>query len=394
MIAAVWIASIIISSPPLFGWRAKDDEFKETGGCTLIKLLSYRIYSSVGSFFLPALVMLFVYARIFKVIHDREKYLMSSNEVTHRRKLPKTKPLVKDKSEVIIANKSSILSSGNCNTVVNNIMLKTKRSGKTNAFAKKNITFKNEMNTIDESDNHDRYSHSNQIEPTFDNNKLLKKQKTVFFNKLNNSATTVLDTDTNNNGYKIKSTYSSTPVLNDDESSKHNLKENDKQNEIKCKNKKFYHDIINIDKSKRRKFFNTSTHHFCSNNDHHLNKFSNSSTSGQNTNQTRVQEELRLLKESKAAKTLAIVVGGFIICWLPFFVVYILEPFCPTCNIPYSFIDSITWLGYVNSAINPFIYAFYSKQFRSAFYRLTLGMCKRNKDNKYFSYQNNKSPVN
>ena len=109
---------------------------------------------------------------------------------------------------------------------------------------------------------------------------------------------------------------------------------------------------------------------------------------------SRYNEQLRLLKESKAAKTLSIVVGGFIVCWLPFFIVYILEPLCPpdsdilpVCYISSTFVDCITWLGYFNSAINPFIYAFYSQQFRSAFYRLTIGKCKNNKKEKYFTYK-------
>jgi hypothetical protein len=92
MIAVVWIASIIISSPPLIPSLFSEDINNESQGCAISKLLSYRIYSSTGSFFLPAFVMLFVYARIFKVIHDREKYLMTSNEVSRKRNLPPKKP--------------------------------------------------------------------------------------------------------------------------------------------------------------------------------------------------------------------------------------------------------------------------------------------------------------
>lgn len=85
---------------------------------------------------------------------------------------------------------------------------------------------------------------------------------------------------------------------------------------------------------------------------------------------------MRLLKESKAAKTLAIVVGGFIASWMPFFVIYVLEAILPRGYISKLLFDWLTWLGYFNSAINPIIYAFYSKQFRSAFYRLTFGKCR------------------
>ena len=74
MIAFVWIVSFLISCPPVFGWKDKN---RQENTCSLNLLLSYRIYSSIGSFFLPCFIMIFVYARIFKVIHEREKYLKS-----------------------------------------------------------------------------------------------------------------------------------------------------------------------------------------------------------------------------------------------------------------------------------------------------------------------------
>ncbi|CAF4390554.1 unnamed protein product, partial [Adineta steineri] len=85
------------------------------------------------------------------------------------------------------------------------------------------------------------------------------------------------------------------------------------------------------------------------------------------------RERIRFMKEQKTAKTLAIVVGGFILFWLPFFIMYVIPPKI------HGFSDLtatlITWLGYFNSVINPFIYAYCSKQFRMAFWNITFGIC-------------------
>lgn len=74
----------------------------------------------------------------------------------------------------------------------------------------------------------------------------------------------------------------------------------------------------------------------------------------------------RFKMETKAAKTLGIIVGGFILCWMPFFTMYVVRAFCPD-RIPPLLFSILFWLGYCNSAINPCIYAMFSKDFRFAF---------------------------
>lgn len=77
----------------------------------------------------------------------------------------------------------------------------------------------------------------------------------------------------------------------------------------------------------------------------------------------------RFRMETKAAKTLGIIVGGFIFCWLPFFTMYLIRAFCKSCINDLLF-SVMFWLGYCNSVINPIIYALFSKDFRFAFKRI------------------------
>uniref|UniRef100_T1KL44 G-protein coupled receptors family 1 profile domain-containing protein n=1 Tax=Tetranychus urticae TaxID=32264 RepID=T1KL44_TETUR len=76
----------------------------------------------------------------------------------------------------------------------------------------------------------------------------------------------------------------------------------------------------------------------------------------------------RLLAETKAAKTVGIIVGGFIICWFPFFTIYLIRGYCRDQNcVPKLLLTIFTWLGYTNSAVNPIIYGLFSRDFRRAF---------------------------
>ncbi|XP_030287619.1 trace amine-associated receptor 13c-like [Sparus aurata] len=71
--------------------------------------------------------------------------------------------------------------------------------------------------------------------------------------------------------------------------------------------------------------------------------------------------------ECKAAKTLSIVLGAFIFCWMPFFVNAIADPLTGF-SMPFLLYDSIVWLGYFNSTLNPIIYALFYPAFKKCFH--------------------------
>ncbi|CAH1396975.1 unnamed protein product [Nezara viridula] len=81
-------------------------------------------------------------------------------------------------------------------------------------------------------------------------------------------------------------------------------------------------------------------------------------------------------RERKAAKTLAIITGAFVMCWLPFFIIAILLPICSmynVCVLNDHLFAFFLWLGYFNSTLNPIIYTIFSPEFRHAFKRILCG---------------------
>ena len=85
------------------------------------------------------------------------------------------------------------------------------------------------------------------------------------------------------------------------------------------------------------------------------------------------RETLEAKRERKAAKTLAIITGAFVVCWLPFFVCALLMPIFPHWVFDETMLSVFLWLGYFNSTLNPIIYTIFSPEFRQAFKRLLCG---------------------
>ncbi|GAA6232025.1 adenosine receptor A2b-like [Lates japonicus] len=87
-----------------------------------------------------------------------------------------------------------------------------------------------------------------------------------------------------------------------------------------------------------------------------------------------------LQKEVHAAKSLAIIVGLFAVCWLPLHIINSFNHLCETvtadasgssCNRPPVWVMNIAIiLSHANSVVNPFIYAYRIREFRQTFRRI------------------------
>ncbi|TPP65645.1 5-hydroxytryptamine receptor 1A-alpha [Fasciola gigantica] len=87
-------------------------------------------------------------------------------------------------------------------------------------------------------------------------------------------------------------------------------------------------------------------------------------------------------ENAKAVITLGVIMGSFTLCWLPFFVCQLLNPILNAFHVSLNQLISLQmfqfflWLGYMNSLLNPIIYAKFNRDFRLPFYCIIKCQCK------------------
>ncbi|XP_061463434.1 5-hydroxytryptamine receptor 1A [Rhineura floridana] len=288
LISLTWLIGFLISIPPMLGWRTPEDR-ADPNACTISKDPGYTIYSTFGAFYIPLLLMLVLYGRIFKAARFRiRKTVKKADKKQQRRRQQQQAEKVADtclsaspSSEPKRSNggpqqqqlpqpknwKSAVEPKGSSSACVNGAL----RLGEDGPVAA--------------------------------------------------CALEILEVTPSN------STKSHLPLPN-------------------------HH------------------HHHR----HHSQAGSGVATPGtERKNEPKNAEAKRktaLARERKTVKTLGIIMGTFILCWLPFFIVALVLPFCDSCYMPDWLGAVINWLGYSNSLLNPVIYAYFNKDFQSAFQKI------------------------
>uniref|UniRef100_A0A8C1SRP7 Histamine H3 receptor n=1 Tax=Cyprinus carpio TaxID=7962 RepID=A0A8C1SRP7_CYPCA len=84
----------------------------------------------------------------------------------------------------------------------------------------------------------------------------------------------------------------------------------------------------------------------------------------------RCVQRSRLRQDKKIAKSLAIIVCVFAVCWAPYTLLMIVRAACRGDCVSHHWYEVTFWLLWLNSAINPFLYPLCHSSFRRAFFKI------------------------
>ncbi|GIY21143.1 alpha-2 adrenergic receptor [Caerostris darwini] len=368
MICGVWVLSAIISLPPLVGWK-KPEKPSNYPECLLSEDVGYVLYSAFGSFYVPAFVMVFVYCRIFVAARsrarrhlkkkqkavateltndpakdkstttttctsfsnasppDRSRDFEPFSQVPELPKIPESNGTRSESSPVVFVDAPEI--------VIENPDEGGPREDLPREGEGQRVTFKDDVQS--ETNSLCKSSSSNIDHNKKDNDLTSTEKKHLFVKEPQGRRTSMLKTPK-----FLKSPFGSTLSLADLGRSEEDVSEvgEDSKPGKKKKKKKVKAPLEEVPKRQPT------------------------------TEAERQKRRIAKAKERRATLILGLIMASFILAWLPFFVLYVLEALCKVCDIGPTGFAVAFWLGYCNSALNPIIYTIFNRDFRRAFRKI------------------------
>ncbi|CAL9682447.1 unnamed protein product [Knipowitschia caucasica] len=344
-IVIVWLISAVISFPPLLTLD-KSDGGEEV--CELNNERWYILYSTIGSFFAPCVIMILVYIRIYQIAkkHTRgppaqNHKTMAENVVAHEHEQRAADAEGNEKGHVNVSQQSKVLSkitrfdstqSLQTNLVENN----AKQETQPNLISSKAAIHKSLSSPSIP-------RHDSQILSAVACRHNVEDQADSM-----SSSGSVTELQIKVTGIDDEEDVEGTAPMKTKE-----------QKVVYCKTKGLKVQAMNL--ASRYK------HTMASQAGCKVSVEESPNIHGTPTSRRKAMVN----REKRFTFVLAVVMGVFVICWFPFFFTYSLMAVCPdTCTIPNPLFKFFFWIGYCNSCLNPVIYTIFNKDFRRAFKKI------------------------
>lgn len=343
MIAAVWFLSAVICVPPLIGWK-NPLPVSDYPLCLLSDDIGYVLYSTMGSFYIPCVIMVFVYFKIYLAARRLARKNVSGKPIKVHMRVE-----LKDKISMDSPTKSE---HKHMNDRRSDVINEKKKSSSNEGSLYSDIPHESHAGTPADS-RHCSISNCTTLLPDTQHNvddcdKMNNEVSTNTHQLLSEDHETQSDENHRDATMVVKQNMSS---------------EKNGHSEATDSSKTFMKNIgRSLAKTK-----------------HRYNGNKNKNSKGWRTASLREHErhkkKIAKARERRATIVLGLVMAAFILCWFPFFTLYIITSFC-YCIEEIVF-TVVFWAGYCNSALNPIIYTIFNRDFRQAFHRIVCKTIRR-----------------
>ena len=435
MIVIVWVLSAIICFPPLVGWKRPQPTKFGLPLCVLSEDTGYILYSTLGSFYIPLIVMVVVYFKIYLAARSRARRNLKKPKFassTNNCKKPPPSPITgttgtekadhtttsfsnptKPIADVIdddLARLSPLPSHGDDSPHVENNHANT--NGKENHELTVPSATEDTQCPEYRSGDEERKLLGDETDSACES-PVKRPGVPASVNKLR-LATTGEDTDSMSDtqtlaqqSQKFNRNYASKPqhytVVNEENSKPLLATDSNVESDATARENDMYRnnnvqEEVSAEEGVSGSRNSTSTDYELSKGEKHNNKgsklgklhpkmillsprtFRKSRKRSKNRDKSakthddpeRQKRKIARAKERRAILVLGIIMATFILSWLPFFSTYVISSLTGT-HVPGMVFAVFFWAGYCNSALNPVVYTIFSQEFRKAFHKIICG---------------------